>query len=73
MKISGAHVAKEQEREEEGQASPHPGLETLYTPGEERGVTELTSALSVAIIFTQMETFHSQTKVTTTQDQMSSD
>lgn len=34
-------MTKEQEREEEGQASPHPGLETLWAPGEERGVTEL--------------------------------
>ena len=30
------HVTKEQEGEEEGQTSPHPRLEALWTPGEER-------------------------------------
>lgn len=36
IKWEATHMTEEQERKEEGQASPHPGLETLWTPGEER-------------------------------------
>lgn len=35
-KKTATHMTKEQERKEEGQASPHPGLKTLWASGEKR-------------------------------------
>lgn len=53
-------MAKEQERQEEGETSPHPGLEALWTPGEEEGESLSWDQLRLSFVQRRMSSTNQQ-------------